>query len=528
MKLILSFFTLLLLSSHCVEAKSAPDSTESKKPKELTISIKKGERQTLEGFGASILDSKGKSYAGAGFPDDIVNETHRQMWQELDFNIMRMWIPMNQYAPEPKKRDLYRAFEVNYLPVIKKAQKFGMNRLLIAPAPPSWIHKKGEDWTDKKLQAYANLIAEFIDQVRRKHGIYIELTGIANEPGRWKFGKLSDKEQLDVANAQKDGAVKLVILLREALDKKRLPGVKIIAPETANVDWTFYGNGQQPLRGFANTFKNSPKAWEALYGLGFHSYSMSMNSKGYAYVKNTNKRLWQTESSRPGPEMPGNTTKAAQTAARVINDLNYGTTAWIHFIGFANRHGDARKGDNGTRIMALDPKAKDKDDMIIKFDKYYYLKQLTQAFSRGSVFRLALTNHGTGQMWLTQSGEQERSCTYSTGARNVDGSWGLAVLNFTNDKQRCVYGSGNKNGTGWHRRRGAEHQQITLDVEELRNVPNIKMRVWRSNHDKLNVEQKPVILKYGKVTLNVAPYELVTLRSYATQKSFVDDKTLGS
>ena len=86
-----------------------------------------------------------------------------------------------------------------------------------------------------------------------------------------------------------------------------------------------------------------------------------------------------TEASEGGPELPGDTRRAAATAARFLNDVNHRVTHWIHFLAYEN----VRKDDNGTCILNFtnDPPA------IEVLLKWHAFKQLSETFEAGAKFR---------------------------------------------------------------------------------------------------------------------------------------------
>ena len=481
MKLPVTLFGLALLTAPAfAQAPPAPPAPPASNEK-IVVTVQEGARQTFGGLGVSE-GNWGLDYQKLMPPERA--QLSRLLFGDLKLKSLRLWINLNEYAPDEKTRDTAN-FRARYVDskLIGDAQKNGVVNLLLAPdnAPPYLKVKRAGGPQDfsiprENLPAYAAVIAEFIAQIRRETGVLIGVTGLQNEPN-----------DLDRIAPQDFGVA--VQWLRAALDERGLQAVKVIGPEQANVDGTMAES--------VAAMKSDPPAWAALSGIASHSYNMAANAAtaqtiaapGGANLKD----YWQTEASANGPEAPGDALQAASLATRFLSDMNHRVTHWIHFIGFETP--DAN--DNATRILAYTTGPL----KIAKFQKYDYYRALANTFDVGAQFRQSLSDR-EGEMTWTY-GPKPRVTLAA--ARNPDGSWGIGIANFTAPQFAEKPGdNGYENG----------YQAQTFDV--VVNVPELKNALFTVHRNGPNEDTngKVLAMRGGTMTIpNVSPLELVTLRS---------------
>lgn len=455
-------------------------------PVPVTITVTPDARQTFHGFGASALNF-GHEYQTLTPAERTT--LSRTLWHDLGFRTLRLWANMDKYAPTPGAHDLTQ-FRGCYVDshVIADAGAQGVTTLLLAPdgLPPYMAEKRPDDSAqtgmalkDSETEAYADLLADFIARLRAETGTAITVTGIQNEP--------NDLERFTPAQI-----VRVVKRLRADLDKAGLSGVQIIAPENASADDSLYAQ--------MDALKTDPAAWAALSGIASHSYNMAVTDKAAGYVAGTQKRYWMTEASDNGPEAPGDSLRAASLTSRFLSDMNHGVTDWVHFVGFEVP--DAN--DNATRILAYTPKP----FAVTRFQKFYYYKQLSEAFSVGSVFRKSESSLDGG---MTYTYGKKPHVTVAA-AKTPDGSWSIGLSNYTaptftdadDEKDFAVH-----NG-GYH----AQTYTITVRVPELARVAALRFQMHRSTATVGDAPTGSVVMRYGTVTIPaLGPLELVTLRS---------------
>ena len=355
--------------------------------------------------------------------------------------------------------------------------------LLLAPDnAPVFLKEKreggGQDYAipRDKLPAYADIIAEFIEQIQRETGVLINVTGLQNEP--------NDLDR--IAPADFDVAVKS---LRAALDARGLQKVKVIGPEQANVDGT--------MADALKSIKADAVAWRDLDGIASHSYNMAANDATAQTIAapdgSNTKSYWMTEASANGAEVPGNALQGASLATRFLSDMNHRVTNWIHFIGFETPD----PNDNATRIIAytVEPLK------ITKFQKYDYYKSLADTFDVGAKFRQS-SSDTEGEMTWTY-GPKPRITVAA--ARNPDETWGIGISNFT-----APQFSENPTNDGFENGFKAQTFDVTVQVPELKNA----LFTVHRNGPNENENGKVLAMQNGTITIrNVSPLELVTLRS---------------
>lgn len=460
-------------------------------PKPVSIEVHNGARQTFEGLGASI-GNWGMDYQKLQPLERA--QLSKMLWGDLKFKTLRLWLNLNEYAPTAQER-LTANFRARYIDsgLIADARKNGVVHLLLAPdGAPDFVKQKREggpnDFAirDDKLADYAGIIAEFIAQIQRETGVLIDVTGFQNEPN-------------DLDRIAPEQMAPLVKFLRTALDAHGLKSVQIIGPESANVDGLFY----EAL----DKLKADPQAWQALGGIASHSYAMGATPEGRKRLEDAQGRLtksyWMTEASANGPENEGDTLRAASLASRFLSDMNQGVTHWIHFIGFEV----ADVNDNATRILAFQSNPL----RITTFQKYWTYHQLSTAFDVGATFRYC-TSSLDGEMVWTYGKKPHLS---AGAARNPDGSWSIALSNFTspnfNDDRGDASGP---TGNGYENGFKAQSYGVKVTIAELVDTGTMKFKMIRSQNGSREKMDGTVAMKNGEIELPpIGPLELVTLRS---------------
>ena len=287
----------------------------------------------------------------------------------------------------------------------------------------------------------------------------------------------------------------LVKTLRQALDERDLRAVQIIAPESANVDATFFDA--------ADRLQADPAAWAALAGLASHSYGMAATPEAAHRVAagpvgpNT-KAYWMTEASDNGPEAVGDATRAASLASRFLSDMNHRTTHWIHFLGFEVPD----PNDNATRIIASTTRPL----QLQIFQKYYYYQQLAETFDPGATFQ-STTSSTEGPMTWTY-GKKPR-LTAAT-ARNPDGTWSIGLSNFTAPAFTDDPNQPNSSANG----QPSRLIEVTLKIPELLEAGPLRFTLHRSSSHLTNAPEGDLTMSRGELKLTIGPLELVTLRSH--------------
>ncbi|RYX83818.1 hypothetical protein EON83_12785 [bacterium] len=454
----------------------------------ITITVAAGERQTFGGFGASV-GNWGGTYQTLSVAERT--ELSRLLWHDLKFNTLRMWFDTDRYAPTRGAHDLsdFRRMYVDSS-LISDARKQGVTTLLLAPEHlPDYMKGPMADGKaplkEEEVANYAVMVADFIERLKKETGVEIDVTGIQNEPN---VNEIFSEAQL----------VSIVKQLRSELDKRGLQNVKIIASEHASVDGLFYKQ--------LDALKADPTAWKDIVGIASHSYNMAATAQAAQYIATPDgrsaKEYWMTEASDNGSETPGNNARAISLSARFLNDMNHRVTRWVHFLGFEND--DAK--DNATRIIAYSAKPY----KATVFQKFYSYQQLANTFDVGATFRASQSSIEGDMAWTY--GKKPR--ILSASAKNPDGSWGIGISNFTADSFLGVQGWADDD---WNSSQGGNTPgqtfPVTIRIEELKNAGNVPFVTHRTGGTSQNAKGETLTMKNGALTINVAPLELVTLRS---------------
>lgn len=458
-------------------------------PTAVTITVEPGERQTFRGFGVSEFNY---GSPGAGTFDKLTPERRALLWRlvyhDLRLKTLRLWYDPATASPAPGKLDV-SGFAKSYLNsgLIADARKNGITTLLLGPDHvPPYMLQNPDDHSSRirndQIGAYAALLAEIIKQVNAL-GAGLDATGVANEPPWFDAAQM--------VTAVKD--------LRIELDKRGLKRIQIVAPENPNND----GVTDEYLK----ALKADPDAWKALEGIATHSYNMASRPEEAAIVAGTGKEFWITEAggggiSLPPSEQPIDGLEAASMASRVLNDLNHRVTRWVWFIGVMDVAHYPVDNDNVQRLIEFQPDRP--ADWYLPLLKYYYLRRLSQTFDPGAVFRQSSSSL-EGDMTYTYGRKPRLN---AAGSRNPDGSWGVALSNFTSNAflQDTPL---NKDNSGYP----PQNFTVTIRVPELAQSGDAPFRLSRNSETLRDIDEGIVTMHNGALTVSIAPLELVTLRS---------------
>jgi Glycosyl hydrolase family 59 len=453
----------------------------------INITVKQGARQKFQGMGFSMTSSDSKYQT---LTQTQKNTLQKLLCKDAKFKVLRLWFKTDKYAPQPGVENtalfVKRFIESGF---ISDALANGCTTLLLAPdaIPPYMGSTDSQYIQSSQITNYAALLANFIFKIKHEHGVKINATGILNEPNDTSI-KIGDSQWPVMVKA-----------LRQELDNRGLKDVKIITPEFANAD--------SIAARVIKAIKSDPDAWKALAAISTHTYNMGAARWITNIIEGTDKEYWMTEAGMNGPEEPGDAEKAASAASRFLSDMNNRVTHWIWFIGFAKAHA----ADDSTRIVRyfIEPFSYD------IFQKYYYFLQLNRTFDFGAIFRQSISSLEGEMTWT--SGRKPRITVAS--AKNPDGTWGIAISNYTSDKFAIVPppSLGLPPGTLLFHSQGgrrAETFAVTVFVEELAQTGDIRMKMYRSNSNVNNVYIGTALMRKGTVTIpKVESVDLITLRN---------------
>jgi O-glycosyl hydrolase len=467
----------------------------------IQLTASAGERQSLQAIGAGYTPVAYQGYRQLS--DTRKAELAEMFWSGLDFNATRWFVRLGDYAPTLGARDLDAAYGTPYRDLIDAAVAQGVDTFAVSGdnAPDymlrdqTFYDRRGSPFTKRVLRddmvaEHAAVLADYALDVRETYGVSINALTLQNEPD---IG-----EQPGAIYYTPEEMVAGVKALRAALDNRGLQSVRVIGPETANVDGTAFA--------MLDALRDDGEAWQALGGIAGHSYNMAATPTMYAHTEGGTRDYWQTEASTLGPEAPGDYQNAASIATRFLNDMNHGVTHWFHFLGDAEND----PNDDGTRIIPYDPDAPG-DDWATPLTKYHYFQQLTDAFDLGATFRATDSSLDGDMVW--SYGRKPR-VTFST-AVNPDGSVALALTNFTDESFPGDEPQTQSDFASYNAGYLAESFEVTIFVEDLADAGEVWFTLSVSDPmgERLNALQQSVRMTDGFLTFEIDPLQLVTLRS---------------
>lgn len=474
-----SFLAAPFLSLQCSSPASADAPAQS-----VTITVQPGARQAFAGTGTSIFPWTPSPLYHRQVTPAQNRYMARLLWHDARLRSARLWI-----IPGDQPVDFYVDGYVR-TGKLPEAIAAGCTDLILAPdrVPPAFEGASAGGSQsyirDDAIPQYAALLAGFIRQFKDKTGILINHCGILNEPNDRPV-KLSDA-QWPV----------MIRDLRQALDTRRLRAVGIVAPESANCGGDAYA--------VVDSLHADPAAWGGLQGIATHSYNNAATED--MAKRSGGKQYWITEAGgiTDADEGPEDALQAASVASRFLNDVNHGVTHWQFFIGAEQAD---PKGNTG-RILKFDPETASSPFRLTVLQKYYYLKQLSETFDLGAVFRHSLSSLD-GEMTYTY-GKKPR--LNAAAARNPDGSWGIGFSNFTSPA--FTDADDPKNFAQHNSGYAARTFEVTVRVPELAAVKSLRFAAHRSSSGVSDRPTGVLVMHSGVLVVPAAgPLNLITLRS---------------
>ena len=457
-------------------------------PTPVTVTADAAAHQRFAGLGASLVTDDRAPASIAKLTPFQRRLPHELLWTEAGFRILRVWFDPTKYAPTATGPRDASYFVHAYLDTdrIADARAAGVTTLILGPdRVPDYLGDGHGHLSDAGALAYADLLADFLKDMAGR-GVRFEATGVLNEP---------NDRPIKFTDAQWPAVVKR---LRAALDARGLGHVSVVAPESANC-------GDDTYRA-VDAIHADPAAWAALGGVASHSYHNGATVQ--MADRAAGKDYWITEAGGifDGDEGPADDVQACSAAARFLNDVNHGATHWIFFIGYEL----ADPAGNTCRIIRYtdDPFA------VTVEQKYHYLRQLSAAFDVGATFRRS-TSSLDGAMTYKYGPKPRVNAAV---ARNPDGSWAVGLTDFTSDRltgpaadpayrDRQLVDPDDLGG------RRSESFAVTVRLPEMAAAGDVVFRARRSGNGRTDAVDVPVQMHAGTLTVDLAPLELVTLRS---------------
>jgi hypothetical protein len=417
-----------------------------------TLTVGEAPRQRFAGFGFSVPSNSYDAELSAAHRAEV----DRLLFDELDTRIIRLW-----YAPG-RPWEVREHFQETG--VIDHALAHGVTELLLGPG-----HYIGDP------EEHARTMAEDIRVMRDDYGIRITASGVVNEPDAqdWKI-------------VPPDHYLPLQIAMRRELDARGLEHVTTIGPEFATAD-------DKALR-WLDMITADPAALAATDALGTHSYNMAATPEFAERVLRNGLQYWMTEAG--GPVRRGSAEHdyafGTSLSARFLNDLNQGVDHWVWFIGLG-----AADQDPYQKLVMCEGSCAT-TTRIYKNPAYHHAQLVSAAFPPGTVMRHVTSDLPRWQEMVWSYGPKP-PLQAAAGLR-PDGRFALAVVNDTPGITA--------RRTSWD---PPTPYRVTFDVPALAEVASAELELCRTNAEVDARCGETARLEHGRVTLDLASLELVTL-----------------
>ncbi len=232
-------------------------------------------------------------------------------------------------------------------------------------------HNSGENnLPDDKFEEFAEYLAEAVLRIQNEYKIKFDTLEPFNESDTnyWGYEGWQEGCHFDVEDHSR-----LILLVREALDKRGLEDVMVSAADETNV----WRTGENIKKVYTK------EAIDALGRVNTHSYSVG----DYNYTKNAvseaGKKLYMTEVDGDGSiggEKSGNMGPALWFANKINEDLRgLEPNAWVMWQAAAMAYDGEHKDSGYWNVLSVDQNTGE----VNKTKKYYAYKQFTKFIRPG-------------------------------------------------------------------------------------------------------------------------------------------------
>jgi hypothetical protein len=430
---------------------------------------------------AHRFDGLGASSINPGKYQEMHPETRSQLchmlWYDLNFRVLRLWAWVSD-------KDSAQSFANRYLLFYKESREARAEALADGRARPedTLLILLGPTGPINDLESYATFYSQLAYYAENDFGMHFDYTGLANEPN---YNNQLTADQVPV----------LVKYFRRALDRFGLQHVKILGPETSNVDNVAFDMTWAVIA--------DEEALDMLDAFSTHSYNMCVVHQYWEmiepHIHGRNKQYWQTESSENGPEDFNDSIRAVQGLARCISDVNLGVNVWIWFLGME----EFDPVDNATRLMGYNVSTGE----FRPFLKYYYFRQFSRTIEAGADMRFCFRTETTPPETTDRDrymenwyGQKPSICACA--GINPDGSWGFTLTNMTGVVSNWA-------GSYYYERASYD---VTFYVPELETEGARTFQVMKCNNGVRNEIIGTTEMEDGRFTVRIDPMDIICVR----------------
>ena len=446
MKKVLSFLLCLVMLLSSVNVAFAEEfvfDDESWDEKFYTVNLDLNNKSPFgefEGWGTSIC--WWGHHLGENLTDEQLEATVKALYDEeegLGLNIARYNIgggddPEHHHQREFDGRDMpgltdkdgkwNLANDMGQLKALELTVKYGADILeAFSNSPPYYMTESGcssgnhnsgkNNLPDDKFDDFAEYLAEAVYRIQKEYGVKFDTLEPFNESDTnyWGYEGWQEGCHFDVEDHSR-----LILLVREALNKRGLTDVGVAAADETNV-WRTGEN-------IKNVYTD--EAIAALSQVNTHSYSVGDYNHTRNAVLEAGKPLYMTEVDGDGSiggEEAGNMGPALWFANKINEDLRgLELNAWVMWQAVAMAYDGEHKDSGYWNIMSIDKETSE----IHKPKKYYAYKQFTKFIRPGDTLVktdynniVAAVNEEEDKVVFVITNTDSASKKYSFGAKNL-------------------------------------------------------------------------------------------------------------
>ncbi len=382
---------------------------------------------------------------------------------------------------------------------------------------PAYMLEEGK-LKDEYLEKYAQMLARAVYDLKEYYDLDVKLMGTGDEP--------------DLSNAIRDDQMPVIVkTMRQYLDKYGLVNTVIASNETANLA---LNNGLHELR-------QDQDAWDALGAISGHDFNTGVVTKLLSQAQSAwNKPMYSTSSGYDGyDEKIGDWLKrdadgimsvedymkAIQNSSAILTDMNLGASGYLTFNAVSPADTSATAATTDFSLVYFDiVGGMGLGDTYAISANYKYTKQINNTIGQNATIYKSYMVTEDGIDWMTERDNWSRDqfnekVAFSTG-HNSDGTWGINILNKTDDD---IYASMTSQSM---KPMAGETLTINLDVRSLYGTGVQEFEMWSITPQSTISEMVGTFtLVDGRGTIEVFPFELMSLRSVnSIDDNFVADE----
>ena len=457
MKKVLSVFLCMVMLFSSLQAFAAGNLAEISPMYHVTLDLNnKSPFGAFHGWGTSIC--WWGHHLGENLTDEQLDAVVKALYDEkegLGLNIARYNIgggddPTHHHQREFDGRDMPGVLDkdgnwnlendLGQLKALQLCVKYGADILeAFSNSPPYFMTESGcssggkdsgkNNLPDENFDDFAEFLAEAVLRIQKEYGIKFDTLEPFNESDTnyWGYEGWQEGCHFDVEDHSR-----LILLVREALNKRGLTDVGVSAADETNV-WRTGEN-------IKNVY--TKEAINALSQVNTHSYSVGDYNHTRNAVLEAKKPLYMTEVDGDGSiggEASGNMGPALWFANKINEDLRgLEPNAWVMWQAAAMAYDGEHKDSGYWNIMSID---KETSELHLT-KKYYAYKQFTKFIRPGDTLVktdynnvIAAVNEEEGKVVFVITNTDTRKKSYSFASSNL-GMEITAAEAFTTDKTK--------------------------------------------------------------------------------------------